>query len=376
VIIAGDEVWKSSAQGELLALAERLGVPVSATPSGLDFNAFEDFPTQHALRLDKWQSSGYAQGGIDLVLFVGARDEGKAGIPSAPELPPGARIVRLGMDTASHGRNYGTDEALVGDVRAGLTDLRAAVESLVTQERRAAIAGERTEEITRATRGRGAENEKAVAATLGKSPVHPHEVGRILAETVDRNAIIVSENLCGKYDSFRFGFREDEHMWLGTSGVALGWSIGAATGAKLAAPDRQVVCCVGDGSAMYSAAGFWSQARYRVPVLTVVWNNRSYQFVRWLYHRYGGKMAASAKYPAVYLGDPDIDFVKLAGSQGVAGERVDSGRALRAAMKRGLAATSGGAPYLIEVVVAPYGDGADSKWHGSYDLSARAKRRS
>jgi hypothetical protein len=45
-------------------------------------------------------------------------------------------------------------------------------------------------------------------------------------------------------------------------------------------------------------------------------------------------------------------------------------------MKRGLAATSGGAPYLIEVVVAPYGDGADSKWHGSYNLSARAKRRS
>ena len=56
--------------------------------------------------------------------------------------------------------------------------------------------------------------------------------------------------------------------------------MGAATGAKLAAPDRQVVCHIGDGSVMYSASGFWTQARYEVPVLTVVTNNRNYQTVR------------------------------------------------------------------------------------------------
>ena len=56
-------------------------------------------------------------------------------------------------------------------------------------------------------------------------------------------------------------------MYLGNSGASLGWGIGAATGAKLAAPDRQVVCSIGDGSVMYSASGFWTQARYHIPVL-------------------------------------------------------------------------------------------------------------
>jgi len=120
---------------------------------------------------------------------------------------------------------------------------------------------------------------------------------------------------------------------------------------------------------MYSACGFWTQARYRIPVLTVVWNNRNYQTVRLAYHAYGGKMANSGKYAGMYLGDPDIDFVKLAESQGVSGERVTSGTDLRAALERGTNATKDGKPYLIEVVIARFGGGADSTWHESFNLT-------
>ena len=216
--------------------------------------------------------------------------------------------------------------------------------------------------------------EKEIAASLGHSPIHPHELGRVLAESIDNNAIVVTENLTGKYESFRFGFREDEHMLVGTSGAALGWGIGAATGAKLAAPDRQVVCSIGDGSVMYSAAGFWTQVRYHIPVLTVVWNNRNYQTVRQAFHAYGGRMASSGKYAGMYLGDPDIDFVKLAASQGVGGERVEAGRDLPGALQRGIKATRDGNPYLVEVLIARYGGGAESTWHESFNLAARRRR--
>ena len=47
-------------------------------------------------------------------------------------------------------------------------------------------------------------------------------------------------------------------------------------------------------------------------------------------------MASSGKYAGMYIGDPDIDFVKLAGSQNVAGERVTAGNDLRAALERGI----------------------------------------
>lgn len=375
VIIAGDEVWKSGAQQELLSLAEHLSLPV-VRPGGIYLDsAFQNFPSMHELYLGP--SEIYVEGAgkdADLIFFVGASDAGGKIVPESPELPSSARIVRLGMDTSSFGRNYPTDVALVSDVKAGLADLRVALDSLLTKDRRAAIAGPRADAIRRLSAESRASAEKEISANLGKSPIHPDELCRVLAATLNKNAIIVSENLTGKFDSFRFGFREDEQMHLGNSGASLGWGIGASIGAKLAAPDRQVVCSIGDGSVMYSASGFWTQARYHIPVLTVVWNNHNYQTVRHAYYEYGGRMVKTGKYAGMYLGDPDIDFVKLAESQGVAGERVTAGSDLRTALQRGVAATRDGRPYLVEVVIARYGGGAESAWHESFNLAARRKR--
>ncbi|MFI5059010.1 MAG: thiamine pyrophosphate-binding protein [Candidatus Acidiferrales bacterium] len=375
ILIAGDEVWKSGAQQELLSLAEHLAIP-AVRPGGVVFtNAFQSFPTSHAFYLGTAQEFQAEFRRVpDVIFFVGARDVGDRVVPASPELPATARIVRLGMDTMSFGRNYPTDVALISDVKAGLSDLLASVDSLVTKERRAAIVTQRAEEIRRISAASRTSVEKQVSVNFGQSPIHPDELCKVMADTLDKNAIIVSENLTGKFDSFRFGFREDEQMHLGNSGSSLGWGIGAAIGAKLAAPDRQVVSSIGDGSVMYSASGFWTQARYHIPILTVVWNNRNYQTVRFAYHEYAGRMVNSGKYAGMYLGDPDIDFVKLAESQGVSGERVASGNGLRAALKRGIAATRDGKPYLVEVLIARYGGGAESTWHETFNLASRRKR--
>jgi thiamine pyrophosphate-dependent acetolactate synthase large subunit-like protein len=210
---------------------------------------------------------------------------------------------------------------------------------------------------------------------MGKSPIHPDELGSVMARTLDRDAIVVSENLTGRYNAFNFGYREEEQTWIGNSGAGLGWGVGASTGAKLAAPDRQVVCSIGDGSVMYSAAGFWTQARYGVPVLTVVWNNCNYQTVRLAYHELHGRMAASGHYAGMYLGDPEIDFAKLAESQGVKGEKVQNAAGLEAALKRGIAATRDGKPYLLDVAIARYGGGAESTWHEKFSLADKRKRK-
>ena len=374
-IIAGDEVWRSGAQQELLALAEHLALPVVRAGGARLISAFQNFPTMHPFYLGSSQERMLdASRATDLIFFVGARDVGGRVVPDSPELPATARIVRLGMDTSAFSRNYPTDVALVSDVKAGLTDLLAAVDSLVTKERLATIVSRRGEEIRGLSAASRAGLEKQIAVNFGKSPIHPDELCKVMADTLDKNAIIVSENLTGKFDSFRFGFREDEQMHLGNSGSSLGWGIGASIGAKLAAPDRQVVCSIGDGSVMYSASGFWTQARYHIPILTVVWNNQNYQTVRFAYHEYGGRMVKSGKYAGMYLGDPDIDFVKLAESQGVSGERIISGNDLRAALKRGIAATRDGKPYLVEVNISRYGAGAESTWHETFNLAARRKR--
>jgi len=144
---------------------------------------------------------------------------------------------------------------------------------------------------------------------------------------------------------------------------------------KLGEPNRQVILSIGDGSVMYSAAGFWTMARYSIPVLTVVWNNYNYQTVRGSYARYNGKMAESQNFVGTYLGDPDIDFMKLAQSQGIEGEKVIAPDDIAPALKRGIAATRAGSPYLIDVVVSRLGAGAESTWHQRFSLAESRKRK-
>jgi thiamine pyrophosphate-dependent acetolactate synthase large subunit-like protein len=212
---------------------------------------------------------------------------------------------------------------------------------------------------------------------LGQSPIHPAELMWTLEQTLDKDAILVSENLSAPNAFFSTGFRKDEKLWISNSGASLGWGIGAATGAKLAAPDRMVVCNIGDGSVMYSAAGFWTQARYRIPVLTVVCNNRNYQTVRFAYTRYEkGKMRKTGHYPLMYLGDPDIDFVKLAQSQGVEGIKVEKSSELLPALLKGIVETRAGRPFLVDVVVQTIKQQKHDQpeWYEPFHLARQAPR--
>jgi thiamine pyrophosphate-dependent acetolactate synthase large subunit-like protein len=369
-IICGDEVWKSGAAGELISLSEKLALPVAN-----DRSTYRNFPVFHANNVGAFPTGSAWINNADVLFFIGSRDAGGKLVPKNPELPSAARIIRLGLDTASMGRNYATDLALLGDVKASLKDLLIAIDAAATKQRIESLKGPRATELKAAATTRDNNLAAMVKKNSGASPVHPDELGAILDRTLDKDAIVVAENLTGKYESFRFGHREDEKMYVSNTGLGLGWGVGASTGAKLAAPDRQVVCTIGDGSVMYSASGWWTQARYAIPVLTVVYNNKNYQTVRHAYYNYKGKMTSTDKYVGMYLGDPDIDFVKLADSQGVKGERAATGTDVEAAVKRGIKATRDGKPYVIEVATARYGGGAESTWHEGFKLADKRKRR-
>jgi len=77
----------------------------------------------------------------------------------------------------------------------------------------------------------------------------------------------------------------------------------------------------------------------------------------------------------MYLGAPDIDFVRLAESQGVGGEKVTRGADLEAAIHRGVRATRDGKPYLLDVEISCYGGGAESTWYEKFNLSEKRKQR-
>ncbi len=371
VIVLGDEVWKAGGQADAVALCELLGLAAAA-----GFAGYRYFPADHPQYVGaRYQHDRpYPFGSADLVVQFGTRDLGGGGTPETPAIESPARFVAVGLDTNMLGRTQPMDLAVVGDVKAVATALTDAVNALATKERLATIRQERLALITAPAAEMRARRLEQARQHFDENPIHVDRLAYELERGIERNAIVVVENLAGnvgQHDFLRFGHRPEDKLGVSASGGSLGWGVGAAIGAKLAAPDRQVVLSIGDGSVMYSAPGFWSMARYQVPVLTVVWNNRDYQTVRSSAYRYNKRMAATGHYHGLYLGDPDIDFVKLAESQGVKGQRVTSPGEIAAALKKGTDETRNGNPYLIEVVVARVGGGAESTWFQKYSAAAR-----
>jgi thiamine pyrophosphate-dependent acetolactate synthase large subunit-like protein len=161
-----------------------------------------------------------------------------------------------------------------------------------------------------------------------------------------------------------------------TTGFALGWVVGASLGVKIARPDRQVVCLVGDGSMLFGQLeSLWSFSRYDVPAIIVVFNNRSYDGPRNRMFTLSEHPQEERKDMACYLGDPDVNFVGIAESFGIKGEVVSSPDQVKPAMKRAIRATKEGRPYLIDAILAQRGTGAGTNWHPEISIAAGRKRK-
>ena len=100
------------------------------------------------------------------------------------------------------------------------------------------------------------------------------------------------------------------------------------------------------------AESLWTMARYEVPVIVVIFNNRSYNGPRNKILKAGERRAQVGKDMICYLGDPDVDFAKMAAGFGVKGEVIVAPEQVGPAIRRAIESTREGKPYLIDAVVA------------------------
>lgn len=181
-----------------------------------------------------------------------------------------------------------------------------------------------------------------------RGAITPEGLGRGLAALLPENAIVVDEAVTtgrGFYPATR-GARP--HHWLANLGGSIGFSTPVSTGAAIAAPDRKVICLVGDGSFMYTPQSLWTQAREGLDVTTVVFANRSYNILLGEFAAVGAGAPGQRARDMFELDRPDLDMVGLAASMGVPGSRVDSLEGFCTALS---AAIAGDGPKLIEVLV-------------------------
>ncbi|MEM6106498.1 acetolactate synthase large subunit [Mycobacterium sp. 050272] len=139
------------------------------------------------------------------------------------------------------------------------------------------------------------------------------------------------------------------HDWLTLTGGAIGYGIPTAVGAAVAAPDRPVLCLESDGSAMYTIAGLWTQARENLNVTTVLYDNSAYDILRIELQRVGAGAAPGPKaLDLLDLSRPTMDFVKISEGMGVPARRVDTAEEFADALREALAEPG---PHLIDAVV-------------------------
>jgi benzoylformate decarboxylase len=345
-------------------LAELLSIPACDYPFPLVSCIFANFPHKHPLYAGVYNAQDK-----DLVLGLGFIHNlpGHIRFGMKEDTP----MICCSTSPESIGRVHPFNIAMVANTKVALRGLIDTIKSMAS--------GARIKEIAASRKGQepdfGNKAAKVKRENMGLSPIHPDELALTMDEELDKNCILVHEYQQSSPQFFSLGPREDEKMWVSNKGICLGWGIGAAIGAKLAAPDRQVVLNIGDGAVMYSASGFWTMARYEIPVLTIVSNNHSYDSVRKSYEAYNGRMKAANRFTGTVLDNPLIDFVSLAKSQGCEGIRVERAADLRPALKRGIEATRAGTPFLIDVDVARTGPGADSTWFQKFSVAQSRKKK-
>ncbi|MBV9627617.1 MAG: hypothetical protein JO230_05910 [Xanthobacteraceae bacterium] len=183
-----------------------------------------------------------------------------------------------------------------------------------------------------------------------KSPIDPVWLAFRIGEALDDNSILIDDTLSHNPLS-RFLQCARPGSYFRNPGSGGGWGPGAALGAKLGAPERDVIAVTGDGFYMYSAANacLWAARQYQAPFMTVIFQNRSYST---------GTRATANLYPdgyAVRSGleggyfDPPIDFAKEAEAAGAYGENVRDPAEVQHALRRGLEKTRAGVPAVISV---------------------------
>ena len=362
VMWLGDQVTKDGGCAEALELAELLSIPVC---DQWVWGNFANFPHKHP-----FYAGWYSAKGNDLVLVFGFNMNS---VPGSMRygMKDDTPMICCSTYEDSIGRVHPFNIAMVANTKLALRGLIDTIKSMATEARIKQIAANRKGQEP----DFGNKAARVKKENMGLSPLHPDELGLALEEELDKNCIMVDENIMSSRQFYSVGPRENEKMWFQSKGWCLGWGVGAALGAKIAAPDRQVILSIGDGSVMYSASGFWTMARYGIPVLTIVSNNHCYETVRHSYVAYNGRMKAANRYTGMILDNPLIDFVGLAKAEGCDGIRVERSADLRPALKRGIEATRSGTPFLIDVEVARTGFGAASTWFQEFSVAQAPKKK-
>ncbi len=366
VILVGGGVMASEAFSELKEFAELIGAAVLTTMMGKSA-----FPEDHPLYAWHTGSKGTICGlklssTADVLIAIGCRfaDETtssyKHGVSFA--IPP-TKLIQIDIDPSEIGKNYPVEVGIVGDAKSVLQDLITLLKGKGAQKNYENSAYFKEIQTLK----------KEWFAFLhkfkddSKVPVMISTVLQEVRKALDRNAIVITSSGNIQAQMLQeFPFYEPKTCITAGGFSTMGYTLPATIGAKLAAPDRQVVGMVGDGDFMMTMQELATAVQYQIPILIILVNNMGWVAISDLQRAVYGEDHAYAtefydKNGKIY----SPDFKAIAEGFGCYAEKISKCEEIQPAIKRALDSDK---PAVIEVIVNREFPYSGSPAHGWWDV--------
>jgi len=341
VAVSGNGTVQSGAAEEFKQFIESLGMPFLTTPGGRGI-----LPETHPLALGvcgyyRTKVGKEVYSGADLVFTVGTRNESYS-THQWRDFPEGAGFIQIDISPSEIGKNWIPDAGIVGDAKIVLRQLIDAIqdETIAAEDFREMP---RVKEILKAKE----EFEKEVEAEcmVAETPIPAKRAVYELSRVFGQNTILVSEN--GSQDSWSyccpyFQVQDGSECVPVAEQTCMGMGVVGAIAAKLARPEKKVVCVTGDGAFQMYMKELPTAAQYRAGCTWLVLNNSA---LGWVKHH---QMTAAGWNTSTFQVQPD--FVKWAEACQCFGLRIEKASEIRPALEEAIKANERGIPAVLDCV--------------------------
>ena len=332
-IFVGGGAVISGASAELKEFVDKVDAPVCDTLMGKGGYDGTSANYTGMLGMHGTKASNMGVSRCDLLIAVGTRFSDRV-YGNARNFAKGAQILQLDIDPAEVNKNIHVDSFIIGDVKEILTRINAKL----TQQKHE----DWLEEVIGYTRD-------FPMAYRAEGLTGPYVIESIYKKTAG-DAIIVTEVGQHQMWAAQYYRYKNPRTFLSSGGLGtMGYGLGAAIGAQIANPDKQVINIAGDGCFRMNMNELATASRQNLPLIEVIINNHVLGMVRqWqtlFYNRH---------YSATVL-DDGVDYVKLAEAMGCEARRVMSREEFDAAMDEALACQK---PFVIDCII----DEDDKVW--------------
>jgi acetolactate synthase-1/2/3 large subunit len=367
MIIADRYARTEKGMGLLVKLAELLQAPV------VDVRSRMNFPTNHPLNNSERKGALVSQ--ADVILALEAVDlygqlnrmRDQLERVTFPTAKPNAKVISITAHDLLVRANYQdfqryqpADLPITGDAEATMPELLEAVQKELSDARKTALAA-RGQKLADATKGLLDRARGEAAYGWDASPISSARMYMELWNQIKSEdwALVSATNFSSDWP-FRLWAMDKPYRYIGGAGGAgVGYQQVASTGAALAHRDiggRLVVSVTGDGELNMSPGVLWTAAHHKIPLLTIVQNNRAYH-QEWMHlQRMANRhnRALDTAWIGTTIDNPNIDYAKIAQGYGMfAIGPVSDPKELGPALQKAIAVVKGGEPALIDVVMQP-----------------------